>query len=281
MADCATPVLWIAAPAASDELALARDWAATLVNVVEVGSPVEAVDDPPACFVDRSPAVILVASPATAAWRLDDFLAVSRRWPLAPVVSVSATLVEGRRRSGPALPGVEEVAWTDLRGRLACWLLDRTLGVPGTLGLPATSRRDERILESTRRITQTRPRAGVRVEVAASRLLDLEGITDLVAACGHEVVGRRIGRPPIDHHADVVVWDTGDLAQAHVTWLGMVAANRPLAPIVVLDSFPRADTAAPAMRAGAAAILARPVPLDVLAGVLLHVASRPRRMSCD
>jgi hypothetical protein len=281
MADCATPVLWIAAPAASDELALARDWATTLANVVEVRSPAEAVNDPPACFVDRSPAVILIASPATAAWQLDDFLAVSRRWPLAPVVSVSATLVEGRRRSGPALPGVEEVAWTELPGRLACWLLDRSLGVPGTLGLPATSRRDERILEATRRNAQNRPGVGGRIEVAASRLLDLEGIADLVAACGHEVVGRRLGRPPIDHHADVVVWDTGDLGPAHITWLGMVAANRPLAPVIVLDSFPRADTAAPAMRAGAAAILARPVSLDVLAGVLLHVTSRLRRGSCD
>lgn len=281
MVDCGTPVLWIAAPAASDELALARDWATTLTHVVESPSPAAAVNDPPACFRDRSPPVILVASPATSAWRLEDFLAVSRRWPLAPVVSVSASLVEGRRRSGPALPGVEEVSWTDLPGRLAWWLLDRSLGVPGTLGMPATSRRDERILEATRRIAQARPTAAVRVEVAASRPLDLEGIADLVTACGHETVGRRIGRPLIDHRADVVIWDAGDLGPTHVTWLGMVAANRPLAPVVVLDSFPRADTAAAAMRAGAAAILARPVSLDVVAGVLLHVTARGRRGSCD
>lgn len=281
MVDGVMPVLWIAPPAASDELAIACDWAKSLTRLVEVSSPAEVIARPPGCLVDRSPALILVASPAASAWRLDDVVAVSRRWPLAPVVSVSATLVEGRRRSGPALPGVEEVSWTELPGRLAWWLLDRSLGVPGTLGVPATSRRDERILEATRRVAQTRPRMASRVEVAATRPIDLEGAVDLVTAAGHLVVGRRVGRPPIDHQAEIVVWDTGDLGPTQITWIGLLAANRPNTPLVAFDSFPRAETTSAAIRAGAAAVLSRPAALDVVAGVLMQVTAPARRIGCD
>ena len=121
-------LLWIG-PVADDELALARECIAGMVGVVEAASPAAAVESPPAAFRDRSPVAILLASPIPATWTLADGIALSRRWPLAPLVSVAATLVEGRRRSGPALPGIEEVAWNELPARLAWWLRCAT---PGT-----------------------------------------------------------------------------------------------------------------------------------------------------
>ena len=269
------PVLWIG-PADGGELAFARSWIAARAEVLDAVSPAAAVADPPAALADRSPAVVLLASAATFSWPLKECIAVSRRWPLAPLVSVAGTLVEGRRRSGPALPGVEEVAWNELPGRLAWWLRSRTAGTPGALGMPATARREERLLEATRRIADLRPLRPARVEVAAARPLDVEPLADLVAAAGHTVVGRRTGKPPIDHAADAVVWDAGDLEPSHLTWTGLLAAHRPGAAIVLLDSFPRADTAAAAIRMGATAVLSRPVSLESVSGLLLDLPLPPR-----
>ena len=266
------PVLWIGPAEASGELALARAWIAERADVLDAVSPAAAVANPPESIRDRSPAAVLLASSAAISWSVADCVTVSRRWPLAPLVSVAATLVEGRRRSGPALPGVEEVAWNDLPGRLAWWLCDRAVGAPGTLGMPATARREERLLEASRRIAAMRPRRPARVEVAATRAIDVEAVTDLVAAAGHAVVGRRLGRPPIDHTADAVVWDAGDLDTSHITWTGLLSANRPHAAIILLDSFPRSETAAAAIRMGATAVLSRPASLESLSGILLHVA---------
>lgn len=270
----AAAVLWIDGPDAAEELALARAWIAAQVDVLDAPSVAAAIATPPAAFADRSPAAILVAAAAPASPRLADCIAISRRWPLAPVVSVAATLVEGRRRSGPHLQGIEEIAWNELPGRMACWLRDRGDGVPGTLGMPATARRDERMLEAARRIAEAPPPRSGRIVVAAPHPLDAEGLADLVAATGHEVVARHVGRPPIDHQADAVVWDTGLLGDAQITWLGMTVANRPDAPVVLLDAFPRADTARLAVHAGAAAVLGRPVSLESLSGVLHAAAAR-------
>ena len=167
-------LLWIG-PVADDELALARECIAGMVGVVEAASPAAAVESPPAAFRDRSPVAILLASPIPATWTLADGIALSRRWPLAPLVSVAATLVEGRRRSGPALPGIEEVAWNELPARLAWWLHDRARGLPGGLGMPATARREERVLEASKRVADRNVRSGRPIAVAAPRPLDVEG----------------------------------------------------------------------------------------------------------
>jgi len=269
------PALWIGPTQATGELALARAWIAGRAEVVDAHSPAAAVADPPESIRDRSPAVILLASSAATTWSVLECATVSRRWPLAPLVSVAATLVEGRRRSGPALPGIEEVAWNELPGRLAWWLCDRAAGAAGTLGMPATARREERLLEASRRIAEMRPQRSARVEVAAGRALDVDALTDLVVAAGHTVVGRRVGRPPIDHAADAVVWDAGHVETPHITWAGLLAANRPGGVIVLLDSFPRSETAAAAIRVGATAVLSRPASLESLSGILLEAGPRP------
>ena len=268
------PALWIGPGEVTGELALARAWIAERADVLDASSPAAAVANPPESIRDRSPAVILLASSAAISWSVRDCVTVSRRWPLAPLVSVAGTLVEGRRRSGPALSGVEEVAWNELPGRLAWWLRDREVGAAGTLGMPATARREERLLEASRRVADMRPRRPARVEVAATRAIDVEAIADLVTAAGHVVVGRRAGKPPIDHSADAVVWDAGDLEAPQIAWTGLLSANRPGAAIILFDSFPRSETAAAATRMGATAILSRPASLESLSGILLELTPR-------
>ncbi len=256
-------VLWVGSVGPAD-MRLARGWVAELALVSDAGSAAAAVVTPPDHFIHRSPAVILLGADAPGRWSLADVTRLAIRWPLAPIVSVAATLVDGRRRSGPALPGIEEVPWHDLPGRLACWLAARAAGRPGTLGLPATARREDRYLQGVCEVLAEPP----LVSVAAERGIEPETICDLVAAAG-AVVGRRSrGRPPLDESSPVVLWDVGRLTAEHVAWVGMLAANRPGLTIILLDSFPRPDTTLAALRAGASAVLGRPPSAEALAGTL-------------
>ena len=50
----------------------------------------------------------------------------------------------------------------------------------------------------------------------------------------------------------------------------MFTAHRPGLPVIVVESFPRGDTVLAALRAGATAVLGRPLSLEALAGTLLR-----------
>jgi hypothetical protein len=263
-------VLWVG-PTGGPELSLARQWTGEIADVVEAVTPDAAVAAPPPVFADRSPAVVLLACPAPGSWTLADAVRLSRQWPLSPVVSVATTLVDGRRRSGPPLPAVDEVAWYELPGRLAWWLADLAAGAAGTLGMPATARREERVAEAAARVATATASERRVASVAAFRPADLESLAELVAAAGCTAARRTIGRPPVNDEAGLVFWDVANLANDHLTWLAMLTAQRPGLRVVVLDSFPRGDSAQAALAAGAAAVLGRPASLEAVAGTVLRL----------
>lgn len=258
-------IAWLG-ESAVDELALARVQAEGIAAVADAHGPWHG---PP-------PTLVVLATHRPAHWTLAEAVAISRRWPLAPLVAVTTSLADGRRRSGPSLPGVEEVPWHDFAGRLAWWLVELAAGRAGSLGLPSTARREERHADSAARVRAVVAAAGgpPTVSVAAGCRTALEGTADLVAAAGFTVVGRTRGRPRLEDRADVVVWDSAAWAGTDLAWLAMLAANRPGLGIVLLDSFPRGDSTRAALRAGAAAVLGRPAALEPLAGTLLRLKTR-------
>jgi hypothetical protein len=271
-------ILWLGdlEPHEALELKLARQEIARLATVHAVADVAAAVAASPAVFRERSPAVILLAAATPVRWTLADAVALAIRWPLAPLVCVAGSLADGRRRSGPPLPGVEEVSWHDLAGRLAAWLADREAGLPGTLGLPATARREERILEGVGRrwLAGRGMTAGqsVAVSVAALRQPALEGLAGLVAAIGGQVACRSLGRPPLDDPTPLLIWEPGSVDGGGVlAWLRLLVANQPGRRVILLDSFPRAETTAAARQAGAAAVLGLPLSAEALAGTLARL----------
>ena len=279
-------MLWIG-PADGAEFGPARSWLAG--RTACRGSDLLVFDSPRTALesaVECGPELAVLATDRPGRWSLRDAVGLSLRWPLMPIVAVTSSLVDGRRRSGPPLPGIEEVFWHDLPGRCERWLADLDAGRHGSLGLPATTRREERLLESLRR----EPGAGIRgstagsvtaarsvgrgstaVAVVAEHALDLEGLADLLTLAGRRILPRRAARPALDESAELLVWDVGRIRQSHLAWLGMLSANRPSLRIVLLDSFPRSDSSLAAMRAGADAVLGRPVLLETLEGTLLRL----------
>jgi hypothetical protein len=266
-------VLWIGATAGV-ELGVTRAGVAAHADVTHAESPQEAVAS--AAAAQATPVLAVLAADRPGRFTTADALLVSRTWPLMPIVSVASSLVDGRRRSGPPLPGIEEVPWHDLPSRCGWWLAAVDAGLPTSLGLPTTARREERLLESIGGIRSPGhgdPRVRlppVEVSVAAAHADDLEGLCDLLALAGHRVVNRQVGRPRLDEAAATLLWDVRDLRAGDLEWLRLLAANRPGLFIVIFDSFPRGDTVVAAMRAGAGVVLGRPVSLEAVCGVLLE-----------
>jgi CheY-like chemotaxis protein len=260
-------VAWLG-PTAPKELAWARRTAAEV-------APIDDGAEVPGAFHTTGPAplVVVLASDSPARWGLDHAVLVARRWPLAVIVSVATSLAEGRRRSGPGLPGIEEIPWCEFPARLAWWLAVLRTGAAGVLGVPAAARREDRCLEIARHTRALARPTLRRVSVAATRPVDLEGTTDLLEASGLTVERRTCGLPSIDDTASLLVWDVGNLGRRELDWLRLLRANRPDMAVVILDSFPRGETALEAMQAGAVAVLGRPFSLESLAGVL--VATEP------
>lgn len=260
------PALWIGS-ADDDELSLARGWVAD--TLARWQTPLKSYAAPEdacaAAALDQiTPRLAMLGTDRPSRWALDDAVQLSRAWPLMPIVSVAASLVDGRRRSGPPLPGVEEVAWFDLPGRVETWLDGWAAGRVGTLATPAPTRRDERLLG----IVTAARRDPATVSVVASTPMDADGVAAVIPFAGGIVTGTRCGRPALDEAAAVLVWDVGSLTADTLGWLSILAANRPRLAIILVESFPRGDTARAALEAGATAVMGKPLSLEALMGML-------------
>lgn len=265
-------VLWVGETVGT-ELGLAYRWLSERAAVIVAETPAAA-----RCRIEAAgrgvPLLAVFATDRPGRHSLDDVLVVARQWPLAALLSVATSLADGRRRSGPPLPGVEEVAWHDLPGRLERWFADLAAGRPGLLGLPATARREERILAASEGLRELRQANDpLPVSVAAASGDDLEGLVDLIALSGRRIARRTRGRPPLDEPAALLVWDVGCLGEEDLAWLRMLVANRPDLAVVLLESFPRGEVTEAALEAGARAVLGRPVTLESLEGTLARLES--------
>lgn len=261
--------MWLGS-AAGPELECARDCLLGRLELVECRTLAEACSWE--ADTGRRPSVVMFAADRPGRWTVDAVVAAARRWPLAVMVSVVSSLGEGRRRSGPTIAGLEEIAWHELPGRLECWLAARAAGRAGALAAPATARREERLLEALDAAAGAGRRAArAPVWLAGSRNADLDGLSDLLGLAGRRVAGTTSGRPPLDPPSPLVVWDVVAAAADDLAWLRMMAANRPGVGIVLLESFPRGESVQAALRAGAAAVLGRPLTLEALEGTLRRV----------
>ncbi len=262
--------VWIG-PTDTDEFDLARGVLASRLEttILEDGGRL----DP------RGPLLACLAADGPRRTVHETALELARRWPLCRFVAISSSLCEGRRRSGPPTPGVEEIPWHELPGRLDGWLEDVEAGRPGWLGQPATLRREDRLLVGLRDGAATadeaaRPRT---VAVAAAHAESLDGLMAVLGSFRVPAASASVGRPTMDASADVLLWECPESVAAELPWLGILAAHRPATDIVMLESFPRGDRTSEAIRAGAAWVLARPTPADVLIGTLRWLARKGRR----
>lgn len=267
--------VWIG-PTDTDEFELARG---VLASRMDTTALAEDGWEDDGRFDPRGPLLACLAADGPRRAVHETALRLARRWPLCRFVAISSSLCEGRRRSGPPMPGVEEIPWHELPGRLDCWLGDMEAGRPGWLGQPATLRREERLLVGVREGAAAADEAATRrtVAVAAAHSESLDGLTSLLTSFRIPANSAAVGRPAVDVSADVLLWECPESVSAELRWLGILSAHRPETDIVLLESFPRGDRTCEAIRAGAAWVLARPMSGDVLLGTLRWLARKGRR----
>jgi len=259
-------LLWIGDPDQPEEFRLTLDAISPLLTTSQVPTVAVALERRAA----TAPTLICLAEPRPGLVTTADVLALSRQWPLARLVAVAPSLADGRRRSGPDLPGVMTVPWHDLPARLRAWLWALADGRPCSLDLPLTARRDERWLDHSAPPEKASELASrPRVTVAADSTLAAEAVGELVQRSGGTVVGQQTGRPSITDSADLIVWDVAAAIEPHLGWLRLLAGQRPERSIVLLCSFPRSDAVRAALAAGATAVLGRPTDQEALGGMLL------------
>lgn len=259
-------LLWIGEAVRAREFRLALDASEHLLPISELPTVATALEHP----VNPPPTLICLAEPRPGIFTASHVLALSRQWPLARLIAVAACLADGRRRSGPDLPGVITVPWHDLPARLRAWLSALAEGRPCSLDQPLTARRDERWLDHHNPTEPSHELADrPRVTVAADSNLTAKTVGELVQSSGGRVATRHRGRPPITDTSDLIVWDVGDTSEPHLSWLRLLAGQRPGRLIVLLCSFPRAELVQAALAAGATAVLGRPTDREALSGILL------------
>ena len=251
------------------ELSIALDWLKAHVTILTFKTPEDVYEA--RLSHDRMPTLCLLACEHAGMWLEKDVALIVSSWPLTPVVSVLGSLADGKRRSGPMLGGVDDLFWYDVAGRVGEWLEQLNHNQPGVYGIATTSRREERLLSSLSlgryKLFHGLPRVS-SIAVVARRSIDLDGLIDLVKATGREAVSFLGDHPPLDESFDIILWDLEDIRATDLAWLELLSANMPHALIVLLESFPRGHSSERTRRAGAAAVLSRPVALDVLNGVL-------------
>jgi len=132
--------LWVGS-VADAEMALALQWAGEQLALQQVACCEEALqqtagaDGPqtPAAVSEPAapPSLILLPMSWSGEVTRQMLIRLARCWPLAVLVVVVGSGVDGWRRRGPSLPGAVPVPWYELPGRLQMWSEQRAAGRVG------------------------------------------------------------------------------------------------------------------------------------------------------
>ncbi|MBL6713433.1 MAG: hypothetical protein ISQ07_08610 [Pirellulales bacterium] len=268
--------LWVGS-VADAEMALALQWAGEQLALQQVACCEEALqqtagaDGPqtPAAVSEPAapPSLILLPMSWSGEVTRQMLIRLARCWPLAVLVVVVGSGVDGWRRRGPSLPGAVPVPWYELPGRLQMWSEQRTAGRVGGLGTPVTSRREDRLLARVADFLRWRKPVLQTAVAAESRLL-CEGLELLAVAAGTRVMSRTIGKPSPNVEGDLLLWDAGDVGVEEINHVRTLHHTHPLRPILLLESFPRGHTAEAVRDAGGSHLLGRLIEADLLAATM-------------
>lgn len=179
--------------------------------------------------------------------------------PLARVVVVVGAWCEGETRSGRPLPGTVRVGWAEFPLQAARELRQMLSGETGAWSLPSTASEEERLLA-----VPYAPAAsgGSIVVVAADEHAVRQWLVDACRDRGYVAIGIRPDEAVPASSAGIF---DGDQCRGHEERL-LREFIRGLhgAPVVAIFNFPRTDDRDRARRAGATAVLGKPIDLDDL-----------------
>lgn len=198
--------------------------------------------------------VIVIAQSRPSQFSSSQIERLHRAAPLARLVALLGSWCEGEMRSGQPWHGVQRVYWYQWKSRLADELQRMATRRNSTLFLPRTSQAADQLLVVCDRPTKMqRGLIAIRTDSGVS----FRGLADVCQHAGYGSVWLRNESIQLQS-ASAFIWDTDRFQDEEVANLSrFVAAEHP-APVIVTLHFPRAHEYEAAIRAGAAAVVAKP-----------------------
>lgn len=202
---------------------------------------------------------------------------IDRLWRLAPLARiwcVAGSWSEGELRSGRAMPGALRSYWHQWPAR---WSREtgETSDRLAECALPVTAGEEERALHRSLALRGTSVDQPSRpVIIRASSAETASSLGDACAARGHAWVWQRPDQPSRSAGAQLVIWDSAgksfdDPAEAR----RIVVESAPM-PVIAITSFLRPHTYTAAIKAGVAAVIAKPF---LLADLYWHMDEAVRQ----
>ncbi|MBI1900521.1 MAG: hypothetical protein HYS13_05335 [Planctomycetia bacterium] len=238
------------------------------------------------------PDLIVLVQSRPSVFADDQLDALRRLAPTAGIVGIAGTWCEGEGRSGRPWPGAVRWQWHQAATRLAREIERMLAGACPSWGLPSTATADDQLFHEVEGEGPggSASRRAERVVAIASAHRAMEetlrlfcrelGMTAVGVHLGvHTLQGR--GAPATTGDSArlaglaAAIWDGSDAEAEELQQLAQfIALVRP-APVIVLLSFPRAETMDRLAKLGVAAVLAKPLLLADLEGQMerLSVAS--------
>jgi hypothetical protein len=205
--------------------------------------------------------LIVLAQAYPGQYRREGVERLRRLAPLARLLALLGSWCEGESRSGDPWPAAVRVYWHQWPARCGRELAGLAGGLRGSWTLPATAGDEERLLALN-------PAPGARREglivVCAQQVEMGDWLADACRQRGYATVWVRPGESVRPGGARAAIFDGADADAVEADQLRGLAESLEPAPVVALLDFPRIEDQARAVRAGAAAVLSKPLLLEDL-----------------
>ncbi len=181
--------------------------------------------------------------------------------PLTPIVLLLGTWCEGEMRSGHPLPGTIRVYWHQWPAAAPRQLARLGNGQSCAWALPPTAAPEERLLAD---VGQGHGLEGCLVGLCTPRFESADWLAAVCRAAGCPSVWIRPSRPLSLEGLGLVLFDGTDLTGPELERLSELSRSLPDVPVIALADFPRIEDQQRIFRAGAAALLSKPVDAEDL-----------------
>jgi len=204
-----------------------------------------------------------------------------RRYPLARMVVVLGSWLQGETRTGRPLAGAIRIDWHRAEAVIDRELRAATFPRLSPWALPATSTPDERALVAAANLFEI-PLSGLAVIAAGDRATG-EALADVCAATGLATVQQRSSEPFDVRGASLGLWD-GAASATGMGQLRRLCERLDPSPVIALIDAPRRQEIRAATTHGAASVVGKPLMAsDLLFAIrrVLSPAGSAERVSGD
>lgn len=204
-----------------------------------------------------TPAIIVVAQPWPGHISLKQINLLREAAPLARVVSLLGTWLEGEARSGKPWPAVWRTYWHNWLPRFAVEFDRLAAGQETLWSLSPTAGDDERLGARCRRDTRA-ALMGKTIAVISTNRETAEALGDVCRDRGWRWVWLKLPSDEFSAAIDLAVFDSRNLQASEFSQISDFRSQLQAAPLIVLAGFPRPAEVEQLKALGVAAVVSKP-----------------------